>query len=186
MNRSGVEPLFGHFLRGAAKLTKQRLGCHLYVASLPQPFVKTLGLRANQGVALRMRNNRMQASQLEFVQGLIKRRRNRVIRELDKKIALLVQRKSGGIVPDVLQILEAEMEVTPGRKDQPSFEQGLKFVPSPPYQLRDERVVRARVWRPNDVRDAVLDGHFRHPAGDFHGRRAIIEARKYMAMDVNH
>ena len=66
---------------------------------------------------------------------------------------------------DILQVFEAEMEVAPRRQNQPPLETSLKFIPALAYDLWNERVVRARVWRPNDVRDAVLDGHFCHAAG---------------------
>jgi hypothetical protein len=38
----------------------------------------------------------------------------------------------------------------------------------------------------DDVGDAVGDSHFRHVAGDIEGVGAIVEARKYVAMNVNH
>jgi hypothetical protein len=36
------------------------------------------------------------------------------------------------------------------------------------------------------VCDAVGNSHFRHGAGDIEGVGAVVEARKYVAMNVNH
>ena len=43
-------------------------------------------------------------------------------------------------------------------------------------------------WRAggDDVGDAVLDGHFGHGAGDFEGFRPVIQARKDVAMNIDH
>lgn len=87
---------------------------------------------------------------------------------------------------NILQVFEAEMEVATGGQNEPAFETSLKFIPALPYQFGNETMVGTRVWSADDVGYAVLDRHFGHAASDFERRGAIIEARKYVAMNVNH
>ena len=123
----------------------QRLRRHLNVAALAQPVEKALGLRANQRIAFRMRDDRAKAGELQFVQGLIERRRNRIVGKFHEQIVFLVERKAGGVVPDVLKIFEAEVEIAAGRENQAPLEARLKFVPALLDQFRDKRM--ARSWR---------------------------------------
>src|SRR6185437_4900898 len=108
---AGVKPLLGHFLRGASKPSRQRLRRDLNVATLPQPSKQALGLGSNQGVALRVSDDGMEASKLQFVQGLVQSRRNGEIRKFDQEIVLLVQREALRRGLDLLQILKTEMEI---------------------------------------------------------------------------
>jgi hypothetical protein len=78
------------------------------------------------------------------------------------------------------------MEVASGGQDQPPFEPCLQFIPELAYQFRNESVILARMRRSDDVRNAVLNSHFRHGAGDFKRLRAVVKPRKYVAMNVNH
>jgi len=87
---------------------------------------------------------------------------------------------------NVLEIFEAEMEVASRGENEPSFKARLNFIPALFYQFGNETIRLIRVRSPNDVRNPVLNGHFRHGARDFKGRGAVVETRKYVAMDVNH
>ena len=124
--------------------------------------------------------------QLQFVQSLVQRRRNRVVGEFHEQIVFLVERVAGRVVPNILKIFEAEMEVAAGGEDQASFKRRLNFIPALLYQFGNEIVILARVRRPDDVSDAIGDGHFSHRARDFERFCAVIEARKYVAMNINH
>jgi hypothetical protein len=42
------------------------------------------------------------------------------------------------------------------------------------------------MWRADDVRDSVGDGHFGHLDRGFEGVRAVVQAWKDVAMDVDH
>jgi hypothetical protein len=78
------------------------------------------------------------------------------------------------------------MEIASGGKNKAAFEPSLKFIPALAYQFGNERVILARVRRPDDVCNAVLDRHLRHRARNFERLRAVVKPRKYVAMNVNH
>src|ERR1700723_3726786 len=103
----GVEsdPLFRDFLRRSSEPSQQQLRRHLRVASLSQPAEEPLGFRTNQRVAFRMRNDRQDSRQVQFVQRLIRRGRNGIVGKFYQQVLLLVQSIAGRSVPDLLQIL---------------------------------------------------------------------------------
>ena len=133
-----------------------------------------------------MRDDGTQSGKLQFVQGLIQRRRNRVVGKLDQEIVLLIERVARGIVLDVLQIFKAQMEIAPGGQNETPREDGLKLIAALPHQAGTERVVLIRVRGADDVRDAVGDGHFAHRLRDFERFGAVVDAGKYVAMNIHH
>lgn len=186
VDRSGIEPMLRSLLRQLAEMPGKRLRRNLRVAALLQPVKQPGGLRADQGIALGMRDDRAKPRQVQFVEGVVERCRNRIVGAFDEEIIFLVERIAGGIVTNVLEIFEAEMEIAPRRENEASLKESLNFVAALFYQFGVETVGLIRMGSSNDVRNPVFNGHFRHGAGDFKGLGAVIEARKYVAMNVNH
>ena len=67
-----------------------------------------------------------------------------------------------------------------------AFEESLNFIPALLYQFGNEFVVLARVRCADDMGDAVSDGHFGHGFCGVERVCAVIEARKYVGMNINH
>ncbi len=78
------------------------------------------------------------------------------------------------------------MEIASRRQFQPVADGGLQFVAALADDFRIEFVMRIGVRRSDDVRDSIGDGHFRHLNGGFERVRAIVQAGKNVAMNVDH
>jgi hypothetical protein len=186
MHCACFQPLVGDLFCGPSEFPKKRLSGQLCVAALSQPAEQALGLRADQGIAFRMRNHRLEAGELEFVESLVEGGRDGEVGKFDQQIVFLVERVAAGVVADVLQVLKAEMEITARGDGEAAFESSLNFIPAFFYQFGNETMGWMGVGRGDDVGDAVGDGHFRHRAGDIERVWAVVKARKYVAMNVNH
>ena len=173
-------------LRRFAEFPEQRLRRHLRVAALPQPAIEALGLRANQRIALGMRDDRPKPGELQFVQRLVERRRNRIVREFDEQVVLLVQREARRRPAGCL----AGFQSSGGSRTRWRKRAALRIRPEvhsgAGLSIRERKASWARVRSADNVRDAVLDGHFGHRARNFHRLRPVVKIRKYVAMNVNH
>ncbi len=78
------------------------------------------------------------------------------------------------------------MKVASGSKYETALKKRLNFIPALLYQFGNEFVVLARVRRADHMGNAVGDGHFGHGDGGVERVRTVIEARKYVGMNVNH
>ncbi len=105
----------------------KRLPGHLRVTTLPQPAVQTLRFRANQGIAFRVRDDRPQPRELQMMQRLIHRRRNRIVGKLYQQVVLLVQREAAGNALNLLQVFKTQVKVASGGKSQAPFDTRLQF-----------------------------------------------------------
>jgi hypothetical protein len=133
-----------------------------------------------------MGDYRLKSGKLEFVKGLVEGGRNREVGKFDEQVVFLIQGVAGGVVANVLEVFKAEMEVAAGCKSKAAFEGGLNFIPAFFYQFGNERMGGMGVRSADDVGDAVGDSHFGHSAGDIEGIGTVVEARKYVAMHVDH
>ena len=158
----------------------------LHVAALMQPAIHPLGLGAQHGVALGMRDDGRQSHEMQAVHGVVHGRRNGKIRELHEQIILLVDRVLLRIFLEVLQVLKIQMKIASRRQFQAVADGGLKLVTPLADDFRIEFVMRIGVRRSDHVRDAVRDGHFRHLNGCFQRVRAVVQAGKNVAMNVDH
>src|SRR5277367_1706600 len=111
MYRIESDPLFRRLLRRFSEPSGQRLRRHLRVATLAQPAKESVRFRPNQWVAFRMRNDRQDSREVQFVQRLICRGRNGIVGKLYQQVVLLVQRVPVRKVSDLLQILVAQMKI---------------------------------------------------------------------------
>ena len=78
------------------------------------------------------------------------------------------------------------MKIAAGREFQAVADGGLKFVAALADHFRIEFVLRIGVRRPDDMRDSVRDGHFRHLNRRFQRVRAVVQAVKNVTMNVDH
>ena len=120
------------------------------------------------------------------MQRLVQRRRNRKIGKLHQQIILLVQRIAVRIEANIFEIFIAEMKIAASRQDQAPFKKRLQFVAALLDFYGIENMIRVRMWRRDHMRDAVGDRHFRHGDRNFDRIRAVIKARKDVAMNVDH
>ena len=120
------------------------------------------------------------------MQRLVQRRRNRKIRKFHQQIIFLIQRIAVRIEANIFEILITQMKVAAGRQNQAAFKTRLQLIAALLDFHGIEDMIRVRVRRPDHVRDAVRDRHLRH--GDRHLKRIrpVIEARKNVAMNVDH
>jgi len=162
------------------------LSGELRVAALAEPAEEAVGLRADERIALGMGDHGGETGELELVQGLVERGRDGEIGKFDEEVIFLVEGVAGGVVADVLKILKAEVEIATGCEDEAAFEGLLNFIPAFFYQFGKERKGRMGMRGGNDVGNSVGNGHFCHGEREFKGVGAIVEARKYVAMNVNH
>jgi len=186
MHGSLTQPFFRCFLSCSPKSAEQRLSGDLRVTTLPQPPKKPLGLRPDQRIALRMRDDGADPGELQLMQRLIERRRNREIGKFDQQVVLLIQSEPFRVVLYFLKIVEAQVEITPGGQGQPPLEASLNFIPALLYQFGNKRVVRIRMWCANYVGNSIGNRGFSHGAGHLERLGAIIKIRKYVAMNINH
>ena len=106
--------------------------------------------------------------------------------ELHEQVILLVDRVFLRILLQVLQIFKIQMKIATRGQFQTVADGRLQLVAALANQFRVEFEFGIRVRRANNVRDSVGDGHFRHLNRCFHCIRAVVQARKYVAMNVNH
>src|SRR6202046_1208876 len=111
MNHVGVEPALGCVLRGGAPFPEKRGSGDLRVAALAEPARKTVGLGANERIALGMRDDGLDAGELELVERLVARSRDGEIGELDEEIIFFVERVAPGIGADVEEIVVAHVKI---------------------------------------------------------------------------
>ncbi len=78
------------------------------------------------------------------------------------------------------------MEVAAGRENQAPFKKRLQFVAALPDFHGIEDMIGVRVRRPDYVRNAVGDRHFRHGNRNVDRIRPVVEARKNVAMNIDH
>ena len=123
---------------------------------------------------------------MQLVHGVVHRRRNGKVREFHKQVILLVDRVLLRIFFQVLQIFVTQMKIASRRQFQAVADGGLQFVAPLADDFRIEFEMRIGVRRANDVRDSVGDGHFRHLDGRFERVRAVVQAGKDVAMNVDH
>jgi hypothetical protein len=176
----------GDFLGGFPELPKQGLAGDLRVTALLQPAEEALGLCADQRIALGMSDYWLKSGKLKLVKGLVEGGRNREVGKFDEQVVFLIQGVAGGVVANVLEVFKAEMEVAAGGESKAAFEGGLNFISALFYQFGNEGMGGMGVRRADDVGDAVGDSHFGHRAGDIEGIGTVVEARKYVAMHVDH
>src|SRR5271155_2943438 len=102
-----------------------------------------------------MSDDRPQTGELQMMQRLIHRRRNRIVGKLYQQVVLLVQREAAGKALYLLQVLKAQVKVASGGEDQASFDASLHFLTPQVDQFGNECMLRMRVRRGNHVRNAV-------------------------------
>ncbi len=111
VHRAIRKPALRTFLRRSSESAKQRLRSHLHVATLREPFEEAIGLRANQRVPFRMRNDRTNPASCRLCNAWSMKAESRKIGKLDEQIILLIQRIAVRIEANIFKIFVAEMEI---------------------------------------------------------------------------
>jgi hypothetical protein len=101
-----VQPLLGAMLRGASETPEDGLRGDLHVAALVQPAVHPLGLGAQHGVPLRVRDDGRQPDEMQAVHGVVHGRRNGKVREFHEQIILLIDRVLLAVFLQILKVLK--------------------------------------------------------------------------------
>lgn len=158
----------------------------LRVAALAQPAKEAVGLRADEGIAFGMSDDRGEAGELEFVEGLVERGGDGEVGKLDEEVVFLVEGEAGRVVADLLKIFEAEMEIASRSENEPAIEGVLNLISALFYQFGNKSMGRMGVGRADHVGNAIGDGHFRHGESEFEGVWAIVKAWKDVAVNVDH
>src|SRR5277367_6427771 len=101
-----------------------------------------------------MSDDRPQTGELQMMQRLIHRRRNRIVGKLYQQVVLLVQGEAAGNALNLLQILKAQVKVASGSENQAPCDTRLNLIAAQTYQFGNKSMLRMRVRRGDHVRNA--------------------------------
>src|SRR5712692_877147 len=169
-----------------AEASGQRASGHLREAAQAYPLFQALRTRAQNGVALRVRDHGLHAGKLNLVQCLIHRRRDRKLIELHKQEIALIDAILPGILAQRYEILRIEMKIAAGGDLQPVADLGLQLISKLAHLRKIEKVFVAGMRRRDDVRDPIGNRRLCHGYRHFHGGRTIIETRQNVTVQINH
>ena len=133
-----------------------------------------------------MSDHGLHTGELNLVQRLVHRRRDRKLVELQKQEIALIDAIGRGILAQRSEILRIEMKIAAGGDFQPVADLGLQFVSKLAHVRKIERVFVAGMRRGDDVGDPVGNRRFRHRHRFFHGSRAIIKTRQNVTVQIDH
>src|SRR5216684_3477277 len=119
MNESLGDPPQCILLRTGAETASQRASSHLGKASLAYPFFQALRPRTQNRIALRVGDHGLHAGELNRVQRLVHRGRDRKLVEFNEQEIALIDAKLPGVLAQGFEILRVEMKITAGGDAQP-------------------------------------------------------------------
>src|SRR5258707_9806841 len=105
-------------LRTGAESPRQRAPSDLRKASLAHPLFQAPGMCAQNSVAFRVGDYRLHSGELNFVQRLVHRRRNRKFVELHKQEITLIDAIVLGRLAQCFEIFQIQMKIAAGREFQ--------------------------------------------------------------------
>src|SRR6267143_2810447 len=186
MDEALADPTQRVLLRARSETSGQRASGHLSEAALAHPLFQALRLRAQDSVPLRVGDHRPHAGELNSVQRLVHRRRDRKLVELQQQIIALIDAILPGILAQRPKIFRVEMKIAAGGNFQSLADFGLQLGPKLAYVRKIEKVFVAGMRRRDDVCNSIGNRGFRHRHRFFHGSRAIVESRQNVTVQINH
>src|SRR5712692_1693534 len=186
MDETLADPPQRILLGTGAEASGPRTSGHLSEAAQAYPLFQALRPRTQNGVALRVSDHGLHAGELNLVQRLVHRRRDRKFVEFHKQKIALIDAVLPGILAQRYEILRIEMKIAAGGDFQPVADLGLQLISKLAHLRKIEKVFDVGVRRRDDVRDPVGNRRLRHGYRYFHGGRTIIETRQNVTVQINH
>src|SRR6266436_4107925 len=186
MNESLSDPPQRILLGTGAETAAQRASGHLGEASLAYPFFQALRPRTQNRIALRVGDHRLHAGELNHMQRLVHRGRDRKLVEFNKQEIALIDAILPGVLSQGFEILRVEVKIAAGGNFQPLAGLCLQLIAKPTHAGKIEKIFAVGVRRSNNVSDHLRNRRFRYWSGFLHCVCAIIEARQSVAVQIHH
>src|SRR5208283_4552585 len=122
--------------------------------------------------------------ELQFVERLIDRRRNRKFVELHQQVVFLIDAETRGMISNGQEVFVIEVKIAAGGQLQTSMEffgEGITFGS---HVCKVEEELLAAVGSGHHVGNAIGNGVFGHGEGILDEFGAVVEAEEDMAVEV--